>query len=180
MPAILPSSRRADHLGELVLERARVDRPRQLVVFGDQAQVDGPEAVDGEGAQVVLDAARSSSGRCAGSQPPLSSRRAPTLETSTRSSGYGCSASRISCVGDVGSVVLGGVDVVDAELDGPAQHRDRLVVVPRRAEHARTGQLHRAEADAVDGVGTERGARHDPCSPDRLRSTIGSGRAFVR
>ena len=55
----------------------------------------------------------------------------------TRPSGYGCSAAWISSLDDVRAVVLRGVDVVDAELDRPAQHRDRGVAVPRRAEDAR-------------------------------------------
>jgi hypothetical protein len=39
--------------------------------------------------------------------------------------------------------------VVGAELDSPADDGNRLVAVARRAEHARPGKLHRAEADAV-------------------------------
>ena len=42
-------------------------------------------------------------------------------------------------VGDVGSVELRGVDVVDAQFDCAAQHGERLVVVARRPEHARPG-----------------------------------------
>jgi hypothetical protein len=38
--------------------------------------------------------------------------------------------------------------MVDAELDGTTQHRQRLIAVTRRAEHPRPRQLHRAEADA--------------------------------
>jgi hypothetical protein len=58
-------------------------------------------------------------------------------------------------VGDVGAVVLGGVDVVHAEVDGTPQHGDCGVVVTRGAEDARAGELHRAVADAVDGRRTE-------------------------
>ena len=39
----------------------------------------------------------------------------------------------------------------DAELDGAAQHADRLVVVARRPPHAGAGELHGAVAEAVDG-----------------------------
>ena len=53
-------------------------------------------------------------------------------------------------VGDVRTVVLGGVDVVDAQLNCTSQHRDRLVVVTRWTEHSRPGELHGAEADAAD------------------------------
>ena len=41
--------------------------------------------------------------------------------------------------------------MVDPELDGPAQHGDRLVVVARRPEHPGTGELHGAVADAGHG-----------------------------
>ncbi|GAA1242735.1 hypothetical protein GCM10009676_30240 [Prauserella halophila] len=54
-------------------------------------------------------------------------------------------------VRDVGSVELGGVDVIDTELDGAAQHGDGLVVVTRWPQDAGTGQLHRTEPDAVHG-----------------------------
>ena len=53
-------------------------------------------------------------------------------------------------VGDVGAVELRGVDVVDAQFDGPAQHGERLVPVTRRTEHSGPGQLHGAETDASD------------------------------
>ena len=60
-------------------------------------------------------------------------------------------------VGDVGAVELRGVDVVDAQLDCAPQHGERLVVVARRPEHARPGQLHGAEADAADSVTSQAG-----------------------
>jgi hypothetical protein len=53
-------------------------------------------------------------------------------------------------VRDVRPVVLGRIDVVDAELGSPPEHRQRRLPVPRRAEDARAGELHRAEADATD------------------------------
>ncbi len=59
-------------------------------------------------------------------------------------------------VGDVRPVELRGVDVVDAEFDGAAQDGERLRAVARRAEHARTGELHGAEADTSDLAAGER------------------------
>jgi hypothetical protein len=53
-------------------------------------------------------------------------------------------------VDDVRPVVLRGVDVVDAELDRASKHGPSTVGVARWPEHAGTGELHRAEADAVD------------------------------
>jgi hypothetical protein len=52
-------------------------------------------------------------------------------------------------VGDVRPVVLGGVDVVDAQLDGAAQDGECGRAVPGRTERARAGQLHGTEADPV-------------------------------
>ena len=52
-------------------------------------------------------------------------------------------------VGDVGTVILGRVDVVDAELDGTPQNAERGVAIRRRAEHTGARQLHRPEADAA-------------------------------
>ncbi|GAA1200757.1 hypothetical protein GCM10009675_16410 [Prauserella alba] len=59
-------------------------------------------------------------------------------------------------VRDVRSVELRGVDVVDTEFDGPAQHGDGLVVVTRWSHDAGTGKLHRTEPDAVHGKLAER------------------------
>ena len=42
--------------------------------------------------------------------------------------------------------------MVDAELDGAAQDGERGVGVAGRAEDAGAGELHRAEADPVDGL----------------------------
>ena len=45
--------------------------------------------------------------------------------------------------------------MVDAELDRAAQHGARGIGVAGRAEDAGAGELHRAEADAVDGLVAE-------------------------
>ena len=60
-------------------------------------------------------------------------------------------------VDDVGPVVLGGIDVVDAELDGAAQDGAGRVGVTGRAEDARPGELHGPEADPADGLVAEKG-----------------------
>src|SRR4029077_13343846 len=54
-------------------------------------------------------------------------------------------------VGDGGTVVLGRVDVVHAELDGPAQQRERHGPISRRSKHPWTRQLHRRVADSGNG-----------------------------
>ncbi len=61
-------------------------------------------------------------------------------------------------VGDIRTVELGRVDVVDAGLDGPAQHGQGRRPVGRRSEDAGTGELHGAEPDPVNRtVGQEDG-----------------------
>jgi len=52
---------------------------------------------------------------------------------------------------DIGAIVLGGIDVIDAEFRSSPQNRDRLAAVARRPEDPRTRQLHGAEADARHG-----------------------------
>ena len=42
--------------------------------------------------------------------------------------------------------------MVDTELHGPLEHRDRLVVIARWPEYPRARQLHGAEADAMNGI----------------------------
>ena len=54
-------------------------------------------------------------------------------------------------IGDAGAVILGGVDVIDAEGHRAAQDGDGRRAVARRAEYPRTWQLHRAEANARYG-----------------------------
>ena len=65
-------------------------------------------------------------------------------------------------------VAVGGVDEVDAQLDGAAQHAPGLAAIGRVADDARAGDAHRAEAEAVhgevaadgDGPGDARQLRH--------------------
>ena len=75
----------------------------------------------------------------------------PALVAITTSSAYGCSASLSSCSAVSGPVGVGGVEEGDPELDGPAQHGQRGVVVLGRPPHALAGQLHGAVAEAYDG-----------------------------
>jgi hypothetical protein len=49
---------------------------------------------------------------------------------------------------DIGTIELGGVDVIDAKFRGALQNRNRLAAVSRRPEYPGTWQLHGAEADA--------------------------------
>jgi hypothetical protein len=53
-------------------------------------------------------------------------------------------------IGDVRPVVVAGVDVIHAGLDGLSQHGERGIDVARRSEDLRPGELHRAVAHAVE------------------------------
>ena len=98
---------------------------------------------------------RKSAGSLTGSQPPVVVATPADLAHQGQVVRVWIQRLADELVGDVGTVELGGVDVVDAELDRPPQHRQRLVAVPRRPEHAGPGQLHCAEADAGNGKATE-------------------------
>jgi hypothetical protein len=52
-------------------------------------------------------------------------------------------------IGNVRAIVVARVDVIDPARDRLAQHGDRAVAVPRRPEHARSGELHRAVAEPL-------------------------------
>ena len=54
-------------------------------------------------------------------------------------------------LGDGRAIGIGGIDEVDAELDGAAKYSDGLLAVRRRAPDAPAGESHGAEAHAVDG-----------------------------
>ena len=55
-------------------------------------------------------------------------------------------------VGDVRAIVIAGVDVVDPPRDRLAKHGEGRVSILRRAEHARSGELHGAVAHTVHGA----------------------------
>jgi hypothetical protein len=59
-------------------------------------------------------------------------------------------------VDHVRSVVLGRVDVVDAELDRPAQYGPSRTWVAWWPEHAGTGELHGAVTHSVDRLVAEK------------------------
>ena len=55
-------------------------------------------------------------------------------------------------VGDVGAIVIAGVDVVDPQRDRLTKHGEGHIAVLRLAEHARSGELHRAVAHTIHGA----------------------------
>ena len=86
-----------------------------------------------------------------GVQPPRSLPGQPGLGRDDHVVGVRVQRLAQQVLGHVGTVGVGGVEEGDPDLDGPAQHADRLVVVPRRSPDALAGQLHRAVAEAYDG-----------------------------
>src|SRR4029079_16123598 len=81
-------------------------------------------------------------------------------------------------VDGVGAVVLGGVDVIDAELDRAAQDGAGGGGGARRPEDARARELHRAEADAPDGLVTEEGRCSHACQTRGAPSSVQGGHRF--
>ena len=154
---------RAEHLGE----RRGVRGPGLAV---EQPQVDERQPLHAERAEVVLDARAQLLGAQRGQpRPPVVAPRAD-LRHETQPVGVRVQRLADERVDDVGAVVLRRVDVVDAELDGPAQDGQRGVAVARRAEHAGAGELHRAEADPADVVVAELGgAGHGHATTVRYR-----------
>ena len=59
-------------------------------------------------------------------------------------------------VGDVRTVEVAGVDVIDAARHRLAQHGERRVAILGRAEHAGPGELHGAVAEPLHGAVAER------------------------
>src|SRR5271169_4873334 len=53
-------------------------------------------------------------------------------------------------VGDVGSVELSGVDVIDAGVDRTTNHGQGIIPVPRRSQDPGSGKLHGAKPNAMD------------------------------
>ena len=79
----------------LELGGERVRNRRAVVDPGEGPQVDDVEYVEPEPAKVVVYLRAQRPGELAGSQPPRSSRTAPTLVTMCTWSSYGKSASRM-------------------------------------------------------------------------------------
>ena len=144
-----------DHLGELVLERNGPGAFGKLVV-GQSSQVDRAEALDVEGAQVVLDPGAQLGRGLGGDPTALCVALGSDLGDQEQVLGVRVQRFVDELVRHVRPVVLRRVDVVHAELDRTPQHRDGLVVVTRRPEHSGTGKLHGAEADPANGVSGER------------------------
>ena len=158
-----------DHLGQLVLERDRRDIPPGRRPAPMSRRLTAPRRSTSRVRRLSSTPARSSAGVCAGCQPPCCVTGRADLRDEEQVLRVGVQGLVDELVGHVGPVVLGGVDVVDPQLDRAAQHGERRVAVPGRTQHARTGELHGAEADPTDGPASERAAEGERCRSRRHR-----------
>ena len=145
----LPSLAHVLERAELLRERSR----RGALGVVDQTEVDEVHPLHPQRAEVVLHPdAQLGRTLCAAARRPAPSRRRADLGDELQVLGVRIQRLADQIVHDVGAVVLRGVDVVHAEFDRAPQHRANAVRIARRPEHAGAGELHRAEADAVDGL----------------------------
>jgi len=129
-------------------------------VAAEHPQVHRGQPVGPQRRQVLFDVGAQLVGLLCGQPVGLVVALATDLADQRQIGGVGVQRFADEFVGDVRAVELRGVDVVDAEFDRAPEHRDGLLVIPRRAEDPGSGQLHGAEADAADSVGSEGEAVH--------------------
>jgi hypothetical protein len=142
---------------------------RELLVEGnvgsrEATEVDHRHAIELQAAEVGDDAGAQFLGALGRQPPGLLVAGGPDLGHEDQSLRIGMQGFMDELVGHVGAVVLGGVDVVDTPVDGPAQHGDGTVAVGRWTEHSGAGELHGAEPHPVDRAAGEGNGQtgHDP------------------
>jgi hypothetical protein len=124
-----------------------VDKP--FVQWGvvQEAQVDRGESLDTERHKIVLDARakliRVVVGQVCAELVPA----ATDLADQRQVVGVGEKRFPDQLIHQRGTVVLGGVDVIDAGLEGRPQHGDCFIAVPGWTEYSGAGQLHGAVPD---------------------------------
>ena len=123
-------------------------------------QVDGGQPVGAKGLQVLLDVGAQFVGFLCGVPVALLVTARADLADQSQVGRIRVERLADEFVGHIRAVELRGVDVVDAEVDGPAQDGERFIVVARRAEDARAGKLHGAVADATDMERAQREGLH--------------------
>ena len=151
----LPLVAQRDHLGELAVE---IDVFTVGLVAGvEQPQVHRAELLDLEAAEVVLHAGAELLGPLRRNPGAVGVPVGADLADEHQVVGVWVQGGVDELVGDVGSVVLRGVDVVDAELDRASEDGEREVSISRRPEDAGAGELHGSEAEAGDLASAEEG-----------------------
>ena len=114
----------SDHLGQLAVQ---VDRRRSIATAAlgtEEPQVDHVDPLHLEAPQVGLDPGSQLVGPLRGDPAAPAVTLGADLGDQHQVLRVGVKRGVDQLVGDVGTVILGRVDVVDAELDGPAQHRE--------------------------------------------------------
>ena len=126
-----------------------LDRALDRLINAADAQVDHVERIHPEVPQVVVDGAREVRRGERGN--PLGVRAAHRAYLGHDHEVIGIWMKRLAneLIGDVRAIVIAGVDVVDPPRDRLAKHGEGRVAILRRAEHARSGELHGAVAQTV-------------------------------
>ncbi len=117
------------------------------------AEVDDVERVQTQIAKVVVDGLRQLLDRESRVPGTIVATAGTYLGDDGYVFGVGVQGLLDDLVGDVRSVEVAGVDVVDSEFDGFAEDGERGIHVPGGAEDVRAGELHGAVAHAIDGEG---------------------------
>jgi hypothetical protein len=124
----------------------------RTVHVGHETQIDDIERVYAEIAQIVVYRA----GKLGLRHGPIPRAIVTTLRTDLGDDykvlGIGMQRFVDDLVGDMRSIVIAGVDVIDAARHRLAQPCDGDRAVLRRSEHARSRKLHRAIAQALHGA----------------------------
>ena len=123
------------------------------VALAEEAHVDDVEGIEAEVAEIVVHGRDEfGRGRC---RVPGALRAAPAANLGDEGEAGRIGVERFAndLVGDVGAVVVAGVNVIDAGGYGFADDADGFRAVFGRTEDAWTGELHGAIAHAVDGDG---------------------------
>jgi hypothetical protein len=114
-------------------------------------QIDDLQHIQAEMAQIVLHrAGEVPAGEC---RRPRLVRSAPGADLCDDHQAFGIGMDRLAddLIGNVGPVIVAGVDVVDPQPHGLAHHGKGSLTVRRRPEGHRSGELDGAIADAVQG-----------------------------
>ena len=134
-----PFVARGDHGGQLTVEQLAVDVADCAGIARVDPQVDGGQPVGAKGLQVLLDVGAQFVGFLCGVPVALLITARADLAHQSQACGVRVECLADEFVGHLRAVELCGVDVVDAEVDGPAQDGERFIVVARRAEDPRAG-----------------------------------------
>src|SRR5262249_6507472 len=132
---------------KLFLDRA-LDRLRNAA----DAQVDHIERIDVEIPEVVVDGAREVCRVARGNPRSVRPSHRADLGHDYKLIGIWMKRLANELIGDVRAIVITGVDVVDAQRDRLAEHGEGRITILRRAEHARSGQLHHTVTHTVYGA----------------------------